>query len=109
MDTGRRSMVKYSALCSDGSDTIGDRPLMDTLTTKVRLPVVNVEDVGESKSAIAKTACSDCCSMIYKSDGSAPLRRIGEEDICGAGCVIVQGIRVPFPTCKMHSDPFTQK
>jgi hypothetical protein len=44
---------------------------------------------------------------LYKSDGTSLERTVGEEDFCGAGCLIVQGIRVPFPDCNIHGGRFT--
>lgn len=48
-------------------------------------------------------ACEDCASMIYKSDTHISPFKAGVPDFCEAGCLMVQGIRVPFPTCTMHA------
>lgn len=41
--------------------------------------------------------------LLYKSDGTTSRFIAGTPDFCGLGCLIVQGIRVPFPTCTTHS------
>ena len=48
-----------------------------------------------------------CAAMIYKSDGTAKRKTVGEPDFCGAGCVMVGLIRVPFPDCSIHGNRFT--
>lgn len=53
--------------------------------------------------------CGDCCSIIYKSDGSAHKKVAGIGDFCDRGCVLVDNIRVPFPDCSLHGNPFTHK
>jgi hypothetical protein len=42
--------------------------------------------------------------LLYKSDGSTSCFIAGIPDICEAGCLIVDNIRVPSPTCTMHSE-----
>jgi hypothetical protein len=32
-----------------------------------------------------------------------------EEDFCIKGCMIVDGVKVPFPDCVSHGNPFTKK
>lgn len=44
---------------------------------------------------------------LYKDDGITLLRKVGEQDFCDTGCLIVQNIRVPFPDCPTHGDPYT--
>lgn len=31
-----------------------------------------------------------------------------ENDFCTNGCVIVDGVKVPFPDCENHGNPFTK-
>lgn len=48
-------------------------------------------------------SCGDCKNMIYKSDCRTDRFTAGIEDFCGAGCLLVKGIRVPFPDCTVHA------
>lgn len=50
-------------------------------------------------------SCGDCKNMIYKSDCRTDRFTAGIEDFCGAGCLIIDQIRVPHPDCSAHSMP----
>lgn len=53
--------------------------------------------------------CGDCRSMIHITDQKVSRMIAGTEDFCGAGCKMVKEIRVPFPDCSIHGNPFASK